>query len=51
MPDTLVWLRWGQFVDLALVFGAPVTALLLGQRGLGGDGGSCSPSPARRDWC
>lgn len=36
MPDTLVWLRWAQFVDLALVFGAPVTALLLGQRHLGG---------------
>lgn len=36
MPDALVWLRWAQFVDLALVFGAPLAAWLLGERRLGG---------------
>lgn len=32
----LVWLRWAQFVDLALVFGVPLTAWLLGDRRIGG---------------
>lgn len=33
--DPLVWLRWAQFVDLALVFGGPLTACLLGERHAG----------------
>lgn len=32
MGETLVWLRWLQFIDLGLVFGAAFTARLLGQR-------------------
>ncbi|NKJ01761.1 copper homeostasis membrane protein CopD [Novosphingobium sp. SG707] len=32
MGETLVWLRWLQFMDLGLVFGAALTARLLGQR-------------------
>lgn len=32
MSEALVWLRWLQFLDLGLVFGASVTARLLGQR-------------------
>lgn len=33
--NTLVWLRWLQFVDLGVVFGAPLTACLLGERHAG----------------
>ena len=36
LPEAPVWLRWGQFVDLALVFGAPFTALAWGERHAGG---------------
>lgn len=32
MSETLVWLRWLQFLDLGLVFGASFAARLLGQR-------------------
>ncbi|WDF74021.1 copper homeostasis membrane protein CopD [Novosphingobium sp. KACC 22771] len=32
MGETLVWLRWLQFIDLGLVFGAALTARLLGRR-------------------
>lgn len=32
MAEAQVWLRWAQFVDLALVFGLPFTAILLGER-------------------
>lgn len=32
MTQVLVWLRWLQFLDLGLVFGASLTARLLGQR-------------------
>jgi putative copper resistance protein D len=38
MDGAQVWLRWAQFIDLALVFGVPFTAYLLGERRIGGAG-------------
>jgi hypothetical protein len=38
MGETLVWLRWLQFIDLGLVFGAGMSARLLGQRFATGHG-------------
>ncbi|MDE1917368.1 MAG: CopD family protein [Sphingomonadales bacterium] len=35
MDGAQVWLRWAQFIDLALVFGVPFTAYLLGERRIG----------------
>jgi hypothetical protein len=39
MDGAQVWLRWAQFIDLALVFGVPFTAYLLGNAGSAERGG------------
>ncbi|WP_206244678.1 CopD family protein [Novosphingobium terrae] len=36
MEGAQIWLRWAQFIDLALVFGIPLIASLLGERRMSG---------------